>query len=294
MERRTKHRLLGIFVMIGLVILLLPLFQSSKDDATDSAMLAAPPFPNQQPETVAAAPAADPAPDPGTQALPINTGQENQSAFNQQPDDTINLSQRVPAVQQSQPTVNQQSQSSAPGVNTTQTVKQPGDLSADNNPTSNTIAAAPKSSDTVMKQEDDESDVKDNVFRNSYKQQETNGNKSAARVSSKKINSNAKKITSKAVKLSTKQNLDKDGLFKIRTSAWVIQLGSYRNKNQALKLVNKLRSRGYHAFIQQIADNTSVFVGPENKQENARALATQLAADMHLQGFVISYKPLTL
>src|SRR5205085_2487536 len=47
MERRTKHRILGIFVMIGLVIILLPLFQSNNELTNESVLISAPPFPDQ-------------------------------------------------------------------------------------------------------------------------------------------------------------------------------------------------------------------------------------------------------
>jgi len=44
MERKTKHRLLGIFVVIGLVIIILPFFQGEKENAPNTALVTAPPI----------------------------------------------------------------------------------------------------------------------------------------------------------------------------------------------------------------------------------------------------------
>jgi hypothetical protein len=37
-----------------------------------------------------------------------------------------------------------------------------------------------------------------------------------------------------------------------------------------------------------------VFVGPENRQHLARALAAQLQSDMQVKGIVVSYQPFAL
>ena len=89
-------------------------------------------------------------------------------------------------------------------------------------------------------------------------------------------------------------HIDSNGLFKLKSAVWVIQMGSFKNKENALHLVNKLRINGYRAFIQQVASYTEVFVGPENKQNSARALKNKLEAELHMSGIVISYKPLKL
>jgi DedD protein len=92
--------------------------------------------------------------------------------------------------------------------------------------------------------------------------------------------------------------IDNNGLLQLKKSAWVIQMGSFKQKSNALKLVNKLRAKGYRAFIQNVnmasGENTRVFVGPEHQQASARIVATELANDMKLHGIVISYKPFTL
>lgn len=113
-----------------------------------------------------------------------------------------------------------------------------------------------------------------------------------------KVNKNIKHNSIKILSVSAKTNFDKNGLINLKNHAWVIQIGSFKNKTNAIRLVNQLRENGYHAFIQQVntisGDSTRVFIGPEYKQTSARALASRLENDLHIHGMIISYKPLTL
>jgi cell division septation protein DedD len=96
----------------------------------------------------------------------------------------------------------------------------------------------------------------------------------------------------------TKIQLKQDDIIQPSTSAWVVQIGSYKSKENALRIVNQLRANGYHAFIQEISTSfekaTRVYVGPEPKQAHAETLAHRLQAEMNLKGVVVSYQPLTL
>jgi len=158
MERRTKHRILGMLVVIGLVILLLPLFQANNELSGEAALVAAPPFP-EQPVDITSAPLHEP--------------------FN-------------------------------------------------------------------------------------------------------------------SAELMTPQPVSN----KVIDATWVVQLGSFKEKSNALRIVNQLRAKGYRAFIQEITQafdsRTRVFVGPERKQEKAHALADKLQNEIHLKGMVVRYKPLTI
>ena len=88
------------------------------------------------------------------------------------------------------------------------------------------------------------------------------------------------------------------GLLKLNSPIWVIQLGSFKNKTNAVHLVDQLRSNGYKAFIHRVdstfGETTRVYVGPEPKQTSAKALANRLEQDMHLHGIVVSFQPLAL
>src|SRR4029079_3179651 len=89
-----------------------------------------------------------------------------------------------------------------------------------------------------------------------------------------------------------------DELSKLKQAAWVIQIGSYKNKSNALRLVNQLRSNGYAAFLQEVSTeegrHTRVYVGPLGQQKSALSLREQINKEMHLRGVVISYQPLAL
>jgi len=80
----------------------------------------------------------------------------------------------------------------------------------------------------------------------------------------------------------------------VKASAWVVQLGVFKEKNNAVRLVNQLRANGYHAFLAKTGETTKVFVGPENKQNAAHMLASRLEQEMHIHGIVVNYKPFTL
>jgi len=108
----------------------------------------------------------------------------------------------------------------------------------------------------------------------------------------------SKLTTASAIKANRHQPLDNNGLLQLKKSAWVIQLGSFKEKSNALRMVNKLRASGYRAFIQHVSgnggQNTRVFVGPEQQQASARIVASELESNLKLHGIVISYKPFSL
>jgi DedD protein len=82
----------------------------------------------------------------------------------------------------------------------------------------------------------------------------------------------------------------------LKEGAWVIQMGSFKNKANAQRLTNALREKGFKAFTYETKSNgqTRVYVGPELKQVAATSLAGKIAEEMKMQGVVLSYKPLEL
>ena len=68
--------------------------------------------------------------------------------------------------------------------------------------------------------------------------------------------------------------------------AWVVQVGSFSKRDNALRLRDQLRSKGYKTFVEQIstADKTfyRVRVGPVVTRDNALALQKELQAKMKL------------
>ena len=203
MEKKIKHRILGILVMMGLVIILFPLFQTANDSSEKSILAQTPAFPNQL-----------------TKSEPI------------QPEILENFSTQIMTTAE------------------TQEIK-PKDLNIKT-----------QLSDSRITKTQTISDVK---------------------------------LSSKTLK--TIPTNDK-GLIKLKSTVWVLQVGSYKNRENALRIVNQLRLNGYRAFIQQISttlgEHTRVLIGPEYKRTTALALAYRLHSELHMPSIVVSYKPLTL
>lgn len=86
----------------------------------------------------------------------------------------------------------------------------------------------------------------------------------------------------------------KHGKIDFKNAAWVIQLGIFKDKTSALGLVNRLRAKGYNAFIQQkgaaFGEEMQVFIGPEIKRDSAVSIASKLEKETKLTGVIKSYK----
>jgi DedD protein len=70
------------------------------------------------------------------------------------------------------------------------------------------------------------------------------------------------------------------------SKAWVVQVGSFSNRDNALRLRDQLRSKGYKTFVEQISTAEKTFyrvrVGPVVSRDNALALQKELQAKMKL------------
>ena len=288
MERKTKHRILGILVVVGLVIVSLPLFQGSGHES-GATLVNAPAFPDQSVQVEATTPPVD-TKSPASAAvqtspIPIHDPSAD-TGINQLPDDTIAPNATMPA-----------SPAQAPSMG------QPDSGLAAPNP-DNGSGADDNSSD-----DDSEPSTNDGATDNSGSVPSKNAQHISDRVSPTTETIVAAPKVKKAALITKKPLIAKsimrsaaikpasndiNGLIKLKLSVWVIQLGSFKSKTNALRLVNQLRLKGYHAFIQQVDARTRVFVGPEGKQQIARMVASQLEEEMHISGMVVSYKPLAL
>ncbi len=302
MERKTKNRILGTIVMAALVIALLPLFHSSNTDIKpDLQTMNAPPFPDQGTQVSDSAnPEFKTALANQTSPIPFKTNPDD-NGVNQLPDDTINpnTSKAYNNINKAAPPAPMESKAQ-PGVKQPSVSDDDDDLDA---PV--TSSEKGKSSDKAI-DGDIKSDAAQNtgqdtesIFRNSLETELQEVTKPTAKkvshpVKAHEVATPKMKQAQVTPRKKGKLPLDDNGLFKLKNSAWVIQLGSYKNKSYAMQLVNKLRAKGYSAFIQQASVGTSVYVGPETKEDVARSIAARLELEMKLQGFVISYKPLTI
>lgn len=269
MERKTKHRILGFFVVVGLTIILLPLFQSANVPATDTKLVKAPPFPDQSVQVATSAPieaSSEPT------LIPIKPAQTADNTAEQQPDDVIrNIRPSI---------INDK-------METPVTPAEPEAAIA------NTNTVAEDSVPNLGSEEDDFQVAKTSTDKPIVKSKAVK----SANLATKKTIKLAKQTTTHRALPSNKAITD-NGLLELKNAVWVIQIGSFKNKTNALRVVNQLRANGYRAFIQQISttfgENTRVFVGPEYKRNAATQLATRLENHMHIRGIVISYKPLAL
>lgn len=106
------------------------------------------------------------------------------------------------------------------------------------------------------------------------------------------------KQTKKMVTAKAKPHASKHEAAKLSEIAWAVQMGSFRDKDNARRLVNKLRSAGYQAFTREVnakyGSQMRVYVGPEYKHVAAVKLSSELQENMNIHGIVIAYKPLAL
>ena len=76
--------------------------------------------------------------------------------------------------------------------------------------------------------------------------------------------------------------------------AWVVQLASFSNKDNANRLITQLRKSGFDAYLRSNASGNKmlirVFVGPEINVNKAKSLQKQLQNKFNLQGVVRKYK----
>ena len=75
--------------------------------------------------------------------------------------------------------------------------------------------------------------------------------------------------------------------------AWVVQMGSLKNKSNAHRLVEQLKTSGFKAFAHEVtspagAVRTRVYIGPEYKQASAKKLSARIEQQTKLQGFITS------
>ncbi len=216
MERQTRHRILGMIVVIALVIIVLPFVQANKEIPAQTALITPPPFPTLAANDAVTEPFVEP-------ALP-------------------------------KPPIMENVESNASHIkHSSYRIIEEGSL--------NSLFKKPPHED-----------------RHTHVQ-------------------SLMVLKTPSQKLLQTETTD-DGLLKLKSTVWVVQIGSYKDKTNALRIVNQLRSSGYRAFIQDAStafeDTTRVYVGPERKRTNALALADRLQNEMKVKGIIVSYKPLAL
>ncbi|MDD7805317.1 MAG: SPOR domain-containing protein, partial [Endozoicomonas sp. (ex Botrylloides leachii)] len=77
--------------------------------------------------------------------------------------------------------------------------------------------------------------------------------------------------------------------------AWTLQLATFSEESNAIKLQNALRSKGHTAYIRKTVRTNGralfrVFVGPEVRTEELDTLKARLEKEMGLSGMVVRFK----
>ncbi len=80
--------------------------------------------------------------------------------------------------------------------------------------------------------------------------------------------------------------------------AWVVQLGSFANKNNAAQLVKKLRKKEFTAFAYPVRQNHiinyRVYVGPMVEKAQAKKLSDRIKKETKIDSFVAKFDPTSL
>lgn len=77
--------------------------------------------------------------------------------------------------------------------------------------------------------------------------------------------------------------------------SWAVQVGSFTQRDNAMRLRDKLRSKEYKAFVEQMSNAEKTFyrvrVGPEVSRDKAVALQKELQTKMKLQDSAVVSHP---
>jgi len=73
---------------------------------------------------------------------------------------------------------------------------------------------------------------------------------------------------------------------------WAIQVGTFKKHDNAIRLVNQLRAKGFKVFTREAKNRmTSVYVGPEGRQLIALNLVQRIEHEINMHGLLIHYEP---
>ena len=85
----------------------------------------------------------------------------------------------------------------------------------------------------------------------------------------------------------------KSPVVKKTVKAWVVQVGSFSSRKNALALSSKLRKQKYRAFVEAIKTNASwnyrVRVGPEVRRSSAEEIQKKLRTTLKINGVIMEH-----
>jgi DedD protein len=80
-----------------------------------------------------------------------------------------------------------------------------------------------------------------------------------------------------------------------KPDAYAVQLATFSNKENAKVLMERLRAKGYDAYVREAfggGHRIRVLVGPRIERKQAEQLRDKLSAEFALNGFIIPYQPI--
>ena len=287
MDKKRTQRILGILVIIALVIILFPLLFGKSDEPTQTTTVAAPLFPDQQQATPAPAVA-------------------NTNDINNDTNNSISNEQRASRTEvNAAPSTDEPAATPAPAnhPNTTATPSPISDTQGENSAEVSPAIALELNNratpDVAVLKTATQDDI---VSIDTDKTNATNAPDSVIpAVNQKAIKSISLTKSKKEMSAKVKSSLmaSRENLVKLNSKAWAVQMGSFKNKENARVLADRLRAAGFKAFTKDIKSakgslQTRVYIGPEFKQASAVQLNADVQHTLNMQGIVIAYKPLAL
>ena len=321
MEKKTTQRIIGMLVVIALVIILLPLLFGKNDMSSQASATFKPPVGTDQAAEKQVATNSSETPPPqdiminadGQPVQPDAATPTSPSAENNPSKGTVDISPAMAAsVNESVTPVpnadnvqvaNNDAANPAPAnpapanpvvsADATTNPALPEDASI--NPTV-TVDAAP---DRGAKPADAAASVQAAApAQTADASKDTSVDKAAAPSKSDKnaAKKKAKVKHPKTSKPSTLSKNDKHNLLKLKSTAWAVQMGNFKNKDNARRLADRLRAAGYKAFTRDIktAGTTRVYIGPEYQQASASKISSKVEQEFNMHSFIVTLKPLEL
>lgn len=265
MERKTTQRIIGSLVVTALIIISLPLLfgGSSSETTAQTAEAKSPPFPS-------------------TDVQPNATGVASSTQANDPNSITISpsLANSINGADPANQTI-EKVPADKPVAQTTIALPE----------TQPTAAATPADANAANQQPATKADPV--VSNNTTTEPAAKLEEGQLPTATEEVPAKPKKVSLKKEKHKTVA-LQHHDITKLKGAAWAVQLGSFKNKANAIRLANDLRAKGYKAFTQMRGNSMRVYVGPEFKQALASSLANKIQQNMNMQGIIVPYQPLDI
>lgn len=249
MEKKTTQRIIGIFVLIALGIIVLPLFLSKNNETTSE---------------LANSTSAQTKENHITTASSVDISQTDSQLLNKiSPNPTaIQNGNDIKKEEPTTDTAKNEVSTSANSVDQNEPTKTESNLT---HLSENKNTDTPNSLNLLSKEQPTPKQV----------------------ANTDKINTPAKSTPKHTIKT------NKLNAAKAKHTAWVVQMGNFKSKDNARRLTDRLHTAGFKAFTRTVKsgnkERVRVYVGPENKQASAAQLSNKINSKIKMRGVVVSY-----